>query len=619
VRIRTHLLLLSAFVIVPSFLAAGAALDKVRESRRQAALRGLQETVRATALLVDGEVQRSLGALAALATSPNIAQERLREFDAQARSIDQPPDVWTLLLDDTGLQRINTSAPFGSPPPPPMARARVAQVLATQRPLITDLFKGPATGRLLTTFYVPVPASSPTGRRYVVAQAFSVQHWAAAFEPSPETTWTSAVIDRTGRFISRSRRAQELLGQPARPELVAAAAAAPEGLIRHETWDGVDAYDAFTHSRLTGWTIAVAAPVASIEESATQAVSWLAAGLVLALSSALGGAALISRRLMRALDSAAASARALGRGEQIVAADTPVREISALNLAFADAAATLSEERNSRGLVESARERLLADAIEARMRAQTENAAKDQFLALLGHELRNPLAAIGAATEVLARGAGLQPVQVRVLEVIRRQNRHLSHIVDDLLEVSRMLSGKIVLEAATMNLAVAVGACIDAMRLTPAAQAHAVELDAADAWIVGDGVRIEQIVSNLVGNALKFSPPGAPVQVRVRAVGADATIEVIDHGPGVAPALRERVFEPFVQGPGRPHQQAAGLGVGLALVRQLVELHGGRVGFAEPQGHAGARLVVTLPRAAGVGGVTSAPRSTPPPGAPTPS
>jgi len=105
----------------------------------------------------------------------------------------------------------------------------------------------------------------------------------------------------------------------------------------------------------------------------------------------------------------------------------------------------------------------------------------------------------------------------------------------------------------------------------------------------------------------------------VRAVGADATIEVIDHGPGVAPALRERVFEPFVQGPGRPHQQAAGLGVGLALVRQLVELHGGRVGFAEPQGHAGARLVVTLPRAAGVGGVTSAPRSTPPPGAPTPS
>jgi hypothetical protein len=173
-RIRSHLLLLTTVVLVPGFLAAGVAVTKVRESERQTALEGLHETVRATALLVDGQVQRSLGALTALAQSPNLQTGDFKALYDQAQAVDQKPDVWTIVLNATGTQRINTTVPFGTPPPAPVVAERVAKVLATQRPLVSDLIFGPATGTLLTTIYVPAK-TSPAGN-FVVAQAFSVDH-----------------------------------------------------------------------------------------------------------------------------------------------------------------------------------------------------------------------------------------------------------------------------------------------------------------------------------------------------------------------------------------------------------------------------------------------------------
>jgi len=313
-RIRSHLLLLAAVVLVPGFLAAAIAVEKVREAERAAALNGLSETVRATALLVDGEIQRSLGALAVLANSPALKSGDMKAFYAEAKAGSLVPDVWTLLLDESGTQVFNTTVPLDTPPPPPSARARVAHVLATQRPLASDVIVGPVTGQLLTTLYVPTELAD--GKRYVVAQAFSVEHWKKkAMRPRGRADWVVAVLDRSGKFISRSHRSDELLGRTARPELVAAAAAANEGLIRHPTLEGIDSYDAFVHSDLTGWTIAVAAPVDTIDASATHAVAWLMAGVAAALAAALLGAAMLGRVVMRAIDSASQAAGALGRGE----------------------------------------------------------------------------------------------------------------------------------------------------------------------------------------------------------------------------------------------------------------------------------------------------------------
>lgn len=453
-RIRSYLLLLAALVLVPGFVAATIAVERLREGERDAALRGLSETARATALLVDGQVQRSMGALSVLANSSAMHAEDLEAFYTEAASIDRASDVWTTLLDDAGAQRLNTRLPYGAPlSNDTCASVSVAQVLAQPQPLVTGVYRGPASGQLLTRIYVPAKPTR-TGRRHVVAHSIPVEHWKkTALRPQVRADWVVAVIDRDGRFISRSHDADERVGTPARPELVAAAAASQEGLIRHATLEGTDSFDAFTHSPLTGWTVAVAAPVVTIEASASKAVVFLGGGVAMALVAALISASMLSRRLIRAMDDVSSAAAALGRGEAPPLVTTSVREVKALNFAFAEAGALLAAEKRALELVEAERARLLENERSARVAAQAENTAKDQFLALLGHELRNPLSAIAGATEVLSGTS--DPKAARWLAILRRQNRHLKHIVDDLLEVSRMLSGKIVLDTAPIDLGAA--------------------------------------------------------------------------------------------------------------------------------------------------------------------
>lgn len=597
-RIRTLFVLMAAAVLLPVVLASVIALEKIRQGERTAALRGLQETVRATALIVDRDMQGSLSALKALGNSPHLQAENFQAFYEQATALDRKPDVWTLLLDDQGRQILNTVVPFGSPPPPPpAARERVAQVLATGKPLVTDLIFGPATGKRLTTIYVP--ATVPGGRSFVVAQAFSIEHWRLVTHHQqipPE--WIVAVIDRQGKFIARSHKAAELVGGPARPELVAAAAGAHSGSIRHATVEGIDVYDAFDHSDLTGWTIAIAAPVELIDGPARRAL-WLAlSGLTLAVLAAILAAAAFSRRFIRAIDSAGRAAVALGKGEQPVTKPTALMEVDALNQALVGAGALLDAERRSRQAAETERERLLASEVSARAAAQAQNVAKDQFLAMLGHELRNPLAAISGAISLLDMG-GTQPEQTsRYRDIIRRQNGHLTHIVNDLLDVSRLLAGKITLERQPLNLADCVTSCVESLRASGRGNGFRIAVDAQPVWVNGDPVRIEQILNNLLTNALKYSPPGSEVRLELRGLDDRAVVTVRDFGAGMGADLVPQVFEPFFQGPQPANRTLSGLGIGLALVRQLTQLHGGDVSAASAGTGQGSCFSFWLPRIA---------------------
>ncbi|MDB5743384.1 MAG: integral rane sensor hybrid histidine kinase [Polaromonas sp.] len=501
---------MAAAFILPVVMAAGIALDKIMEGERKAALRGLSETVRATALIVDREVQGSLSGLKALGTSPHLETGNFEAFYGQAKAQDVPPDVWTLLLDSSGTQLLNTAVPFGTPPPPAVSLERVKKVIATQKPLITDVFTGPVTGKKLITIYLPAAASG--GKSLVVAQAFSVDHWkkTALQHPLP-ADWVVAVIDKTGKFISRSHRADELLGQPARPELVSAAAA-QDGLIRHTTLEGVDSYDAFAHSALTGWTIAVAAPVTSIEAAAQRAVQVALIGILLAVAAAVVAIAVFGRRLMEAFESAQVAAIELGQGRKPVVLASSIHEVNAFNFALADAGTLLELERTARQVAEQEKLNLLQAATQARQAAEAQNIAKDKFLAMLGHELRNPLAAISGAIALLEIPGADSRRLVRCTGIISRQNRHLRHIVDDLLDVSRLLAGKIELVKAPLDLAECVNNCVEALRTTEGDQKTRIVVRADSVWVNGDGVRLEQILNNLLGNALKFSMPGGANQ-----------------------------------------------------------------------------------------------------------
>lgn len=213
----------------------------------------------------------------------------------------------------------------------------------------------------------------------------------------------------------------------------------------------------------------------------------------------------------------------------------------------------------------------------ARREAEAANRSKDEFLAMLGHELRNPLNAIASAAEVLNRmdagGDGARAAR----EIIARQTRHLAHMMDDLLDVARVVSGKVLLSRHSLDLSALVRRVVSTLEVTGEAQRHTLGTDIADVWIDADATRIEQVVSNLIVNALKYTPDGGRIEVRLSRDGGEAVLEVRDNGVGIAPSLLPHVFDLFVQGERTLDRRAGGLGIGLTLVRRLVELQDGTV------------------------------------------
>ncbi|MEO6321060.1 MAG: ATP-binding protein [Polaromonas sp.] len=577
-KIRVQLLLMAMTILIPVIVAAGMALETMRNDGRQAALRGLRETARATALIVDREVQGSLSALKALGSSPNLESRDFKAFYEQAAAFNQEDDTWIVLFDDMGAQVLNTGLPYGAtlPPARPARAVMVRDVISSQKTMVTDLRIGVVSGKPVTS--VNVPASASGGSSFVLAHVFTVEHWKKkALQANLPADWIVAVIDRQGKFIARSHKVDELLGKPARPDLVAAAAASAEGLIRHHTVEGVESYGAYTHSDLSGWTIAVSAPVSSIDAAVNRALRWAVAGLWAAVAMAALAVWMFGRRYIRAIESASKSASALGRGRQPVVERSSFQEINRLNDELLGAGRLLDGERQSRQAAQYERGHLLINEKLARAAAEAQNEAKDEFLAMLGHELRNPLAAIAGATTLLERIGLDAPGAERCIRIITRQNHHLNHIVNDLLDVSRLMAGKIELENVPLDMADCVGKCVEALRTTERAAGHKITVHAGSAGFSGDAVRIEQILNNLLTNALKFSEPGGEVKVTVCEQAGKAVVTVQDTGVGMAPELLARVFEPFVQGPAPVNRLQSGLGIGLALVRQLVRLHGGDV------------------------------------------
>jgi signal transduction histidine kinase/CheY-like chemotaxis protein len=224
---------------------------------------------------------------------------------------------------------------------------------------------------------------------------------------------------------------------------------------------------------------------------------------------------------------------------------------------------------------------------------------RDHFLAMLGHELRNPLAAIALSLQVIARGRGQDPDAQRRLEAIERQSRHLTRLVDDLLDVSRVTSGRMRLTLEPVDVAALVERC--AVEATTLARSRGLELALAVAplpvVVQGDAVRLEQIVQNLLTNAKKYTPSGGRVRVAVTSSEGRAVITVEDTGIGIAKEMLGRIFEPFTQEQGSLDRAQGGLGLGLSVVQGLVELHGGAVAVESEGRGRGSRFTVTLPLA----------------------
>ena len=262
-------------------------------------------------------------------------------------------------------------------------------------------------------------------------------------------------------------------------------------------------------------------------------------------------------------------------------------------ISFPGAVIDITERKQA----EAERDRLLVQAQAAQEAAESANRVKDEFLAVVSHELRTPLNPILGWSQML-RKRKLPPAKAAyALETIERNAKMQAQLINDLLDVSRILRGKLSLEAASVDLAAIICMALETVRLAADAKSIQIEthFDSSVSPVSGDPGRLQQIVWNLLSNAVKFTPEGGSVSVGLVQTGQAAKITVSDTGKGIEPDFLPYVFERFHQADAATTRRFGGLGLGLAIVRSLVELHGGKIKAESPGENQGATFTVTLP------------------------
>ncbi|HEX4494296.1 MAG TPA: sensor histidine kinase [Thermoanaerobaculia bacterium] len=301
-----------------------------------------------------------------------------------------------------------------------------------------------------------------------------------------------------------------------------------------------------------------------------------------------------ARRIARPLADLSSAVDAMTAGDLAapLGASSGVTEVARLSVAFREMRDRLAERTR-----ESER---LAGELRARAEALAEtDRRKDEFLAMLAHELRNPIGAIANASYLLEHFGPSDPQTTKPVAIIRRQIQHLVRMVDDLLDVSRITRGKVELRRQRLDLAEVLRQAAEASRPLADAKGQTLrlELPAETLPLDGDATRLEQVVSNLLRNAVKFTGTGGTIELAVRREGSRAVVRVRDDGIGIPAALLARVFDLFAQGEQGLDRSGAGLGIGLTLVRSLVEIHGGSVEARSEGPGQGSEFEVWLPLA----------------------
>ena len=343
------------------------------------------------------------------------------------------------------------------------------------------------------------------------------------------------------------------------------------------------------------WVVAVERPRADALAGVRQGRDLAFGLLLLVVPLAVLGGIFAARRIARPLGDLSGAVDELTAGNLAapLGAASGITEVARLSAAFREMRDRLAERTRES-------ERLAAE-LRARAEALAEtDRRKDEFLAMLAHELRNPLGAIANASYLMEQMGPKDPTLERAVAIIRRQIQHLVRMVDDLLDVSRITRGKVELRREPLDLVEVVRHAVETSRPLAEAKEQRIEMElpAGPLPVDGDSTRLEQVLSNLLRNAVKFTDAGGTIQVLAdKDGGGEAVVCVKDDGIGIAPDLLPRVFDLFAQGEQALDRQGAGLGIGLTLVKSLVEMHGGRVEARSDGPGQGSELEVRLPLA----------------------
>ncbi|MET0266268.1 MAG: ATP-binding protein [Duganella sp.] len=398
--------------------------------------------------------------------------------------------------------------------------------------------------------------------------------------------------DSEGKIIARKPQPELWYGKPVWPELRAAMAGEPGLPVRLTGPDGVERLHRFArigNNGLSDYTVTIGIPVDDITAVARHDqimdLMALAITLVLAMLAAwFVGDVLVLRRVKRLATTANNIASgSLGARSGIVYGN---EEISELARALDAMAATLEDKE--------------AQHLKAQALLRLADQRKDEFLAMLAHELRNPLAPISAGAQLLQSGHASPEAVQRTAAIIVRQVKHMTRLVDDLLDVSRVTRGLVTLTRAPLDVGAVVADAIEQAEPLMRAKQQRFELvqpgqQRQPLQIEGDHKRLVQVLVNVLNNAARYTQAGGAICLRVRADDQQVRFIISDNGIGMSAELRSRVFELFAQADRNSDRSQGGLGLGLALVKTLVELHGGTVAVDSAGDQQGSTFTITLP------------------------
>ncbi len=575
-KLRSHLLVLTLGTLLPMVVFALIALGLLAERERALFERGAKERTLAVLTAIDGELGNSMTTLQALAASRYLDEGELREFHREAMRVLPTQPGWTSvsLATPRGEQLLRVPDEFGDKLAAPAGRESFEQVLRSGKPAVRALERDAVSGRWEFGAHVPVIRFGAI--RYVLTAAIDPRKIRTLLEAQRlPPDWVGIVVDHKRRVVAHTNAPETALGQAA-PETLRAALEGPaEGWFHDPSGEETALYTAFNRSGFSGWTVAMSMPAAAVDAGLGKAAWTASVGVVVALLAALLLAAGLGHRIAAPISALATVAKAMSAGQQ-AALPNPggVTEIREVGRALVDAANTART-----------REHALRSA----------DRAKDEFLAMLSHELRNPLGALAGAAHLLRLLAPKDETAIRATDIVGRQVQHMTRLVEDLLDVSRVTRGKISLSREPLDLARAVEAVVQQWRSSGRLAKHEVRVELSPAWVRADAARVDQIISNLLGNAVKYTPDGGSVTVTVRRERNAALLQVRDTGMGMSPDLAARVFDLFVQGETSLDRSLGGLGIGLTLVKRLAELHGGTAAAASDGPGKGSLFSVSLP------------------------
>lgn len=594
-------------VALPLVVLAVFVTGQLWQQQRQGYQQQFLERANAVRLALDTQFESTLRTLraagdAAEVSAPDVQVVLLRRF---RRLLDNYPAWDAVALTDAQGRVIMAAARPGTAELQGLAVGDVRRAMSSGTGFVSNVALTHDGRHIVFAATAIVHDGATQG---VIYAAIRHTYWLDLLRTHPVSQrGTLTLIDRDATVITRTLDDARWAGQKAPADFWARTRDKASGAFETNALDGTPFYAAFSRSSASGWLLTTGVPQAEVDEALyrqTWAVLLLAA---IAISGALVAAIRLGSDVNASLLGLLGSTQALTDRTPLPSVVLPIREARVVR----DALVRTHEQLLVR---EASLHAALAREGAAREQAESGSRAKDQFLAMMGHELRNPLSAITASVDLLGAAALPEATLRRTRDIIKRQAGHLASMIDDLMDVAQLGSGDIVLRKTRVDLAQVAARVLARFDETGRSTHLQMRTGCVPAWVDADEARVELLMTCLLDNACRYTPGGGTVTLEVTGTAGSSILLIRDTGAGFAPDVAARMFDAFAQGARNIERSEGGLGLGLAVARKLVDLHGGAIEAASAGPGMGATFTVTFPKAEAPPAI--APTAAPAPGLP---